>query len=176
MSFDETYFDNGTEDDPTPFILDLICAKQQAVQSSESAIPDDLMELEHQIDNPDIEVTIGPKSTSTRQVVKVDCTNLSVGHMVALFQTEIYNSYGHHLPIIGKVTRLESDETDRQWVYVALWQGHYNTNWIGPKKPAVECITSDAVILFDFAFTNKGHLQSNTIKELKKRYNYYTES
>lgn len=90
---------------------------------------------------------------------------------MAVFHDKVYARI-KRLPIIGRVIET-SDEDDRSWVHIELWQGSYSGKWSCPKKPIFEWLTKESVILYDFELTDKNKLRSATKLKLKELYDEY---
>lgn len=89
--------------------------------------------------------------------------------MVAIYQSEVYETV-KRLPIIGKIVDLTVDDNGTKWVQFSLWNGSYSGKWSCPNNPRLEWVSVDAVILFDFKLTDKGHLHGATREQLKRTY------
>lgn len=116
-----------------------------------------------------LQVYVGRRTIDNRSVVNVDVLKLKVGLMVAIFQKEVFAQI-KRLPIIGKIIDVEDDDQAQKWVQVELWNGSYSGKWCCPKNPQLEWVTVEAVILYDFVLTNKGHLHGHTKDDLKNTY------
>lgn len=78
-----------------------------------------------------------------------------------------------HTPLIGEITEMTTTDDGCCWLKICLWQGSYSGKWSCPKKPAVEWVTSQAVILYDFEFNCNGKLIKTTKDKLKELYHDY---
>lgn len=104
-------------------------------------------------------------------MISVDEIKVSIGQFVAIYHTAVFNRV-KRLPLIGRVTNLQ-EENDLSWVEIELWQGSYSGKWSRPKKPLLEWLTKESVILYDFALTDKNKLRNSTKLRLKEVYLKY---
>lgn len=111
------------------------------------------------------------KPIDTRNVTNVDEINVLVGQFVAIYHEKVYNLL-KRLPMIGRVIGTE-DQDELAWVHIELWKGSYTGKWTCPKKPILEWLTKESVILYDFALTDKNKLRTATKLKLKELYAEY---
>lgn len=119
------------------------------------------------------QVYVGHRPVDNRNVTNVEEANFSVGDFVAIFQRELYDRVRQRIPIIGKIVSVMEDD-GRTWVEIELWQGSFSGKWTsGPRNTVTEWLTKEAIIMYDFKFTDKGRLHGPTKLKLKELYAKY---
>lgn len=102
-----------------------------------------------------------------------ESANYSVGTFVAVYIDE----YRDEIPTIGKIVQEIPDGSDT--VEVEWWYGRYSTMWQVCKRKEgreyiawTEVIAKDA-ILMPLTLTRSGHLNKQTVLDLKQHYEPY---
>lgn len=97
------------------------------------------------------------------------------GQYVALYEKSLYEAYRKVLPIIGKVLDVKKYDDGLEWMQVEMMSGSYTGKWTVSKPKRVESITEHAGIMYNFEFTEKMCLQSNTRDKLRELYATYIQ-
>ena len=115
-----------------------------------------------------MQVYVGPYQNTRNQVHSVpDHSGLSEGQLVAVHCEESSTE-----PAIGVCLEVQEESLMVSWMkgsYTTQWkpwkrkEGRKNVDW-------VDIVPKSSIILFDFAFTQTGHLRKTTIEHLQHAY------